>query len=100
MKYYAQSKSLHYNSIFTGLLKDGKKDMGASGFFVKNSRANVVDYLPSIMSSNQQMYIRNPAEQYDWAAYILPLTKTSWIALIAFCIFIPFIMALTMCERK
>ena len=91
---------MSYNLIFTGLLKEGKKDMGASGFFVKNSRANVVDYLPSIMSSNQQMYIRNPAEQYDWAAYILPLTKTSWIALIAFCILVPFIMALTMCERK
>ena len=81
-------------------MKDGKKDMGASGFIMKASRASVVDYLPSIMSSSQQMYIRNPAEQYDWAAYILPLTKTSWIALIAFCIFAPFLMALTMSERK
>ena len=81
-------------------MKDRKKDMSASGFFLKKSRASVVDYLPSIMSANQQMYIRNPAEQYDWAAYILPLTKESWIALICFCILIPFIMALAMSERK
>ena len=92
---------MHLHDLYiTGMLKDGKKDVAASGFIMKKSRASVVDYLPSLMSSSQQMYIRNPAEQYDWAAYILPLTKESWIALLCFCILVPLIMALTMSECK
>ena len=89
-----------HDFYFTGLLKNGEKDMSASGFIMKKSRAAVIDYLPSLMSSSQQMFIRNPAEQYDWTAYILPLTKESWIALLSFCILVPFIMALTMSVCK
>ena len=74
--------------------------MGASAFILKKSRATVVDYLPTLMSSYQQLFILNPVEQYDWEAYTLPLTREAWIAVLCFCAILPFIMALTMCERK
>ena len=83
-----------------GLLKDRKKDLGVSPFTLKQSRASVVDYLPTLMAAYEQFFIRNPAEAYDWVAYTLPLTREAWLAIVVFSILIPLIMGLAMTKRK
>ena len=85
---------------FKGLLKDRKKDMSASAFTMKQSRSTVVDYLPTLMVAYEQIFIGNPTEQYDWEAYILPLSHEAWMIALVFSIFIPLIMASIMNNCK
>ena len=85
---------------FAGLLKARKKDFGASAFIMSQARSSAVDYLPTLMVSYQQFFIRNPAEQYDWEAYTLPLSRDAWIAIGAFCLVLPLIMVVTMFDCK
>ena len=74
--------------------------MSASAFTMKQSRSTVVDYLPTLMVAYEQIFIGNPTEQYDWEAYILPLTHEAWIIVLVFSIFIPLIMAAIMHNCK
>lgn len=74
--------------------------MGACAFLMSQSRATVVDFLPALMEVYQQMYIRNPAEQYDWEAYQLPLQWDSWLVTIIFCLLLPFVMVILMSGSK
>ena len=67
---------------------------------MSQSRASVVDYLPTLMASYQQIFIRNPAEQFDWEAYTLPLSRDAWIAVCIFCLVSPLIMVITMFDCK
>ena len=82
------------------MLKDGKKDMSASAFIMKQSRSTAVDYLPTLMVAYQQLFIKNPAESYDLLAYTKPLTWESWLTVVIFCALIPFIMLPTMMDCK
>ena len=74
--------------------------MGASGFIMKQSRSTAVDYLPTLMLAYQQMFIRNPAEQFDWEVYSLPLQWDAWLVGIIVCLVLPLIMIITMSESK
>ena len=74
--------------------------MSASAFIMKQSRATAVDYLPTLMVAYTQLFIKNPAESYDWLAYTKPLTWDSWIALIIFCAALPIIMLPMLIDGK
>ena len=74
--------------------------MSASGFIMKQSRSTAVDYLPTLMVAYQQMFIRNPAEQFDWEVYSLPLQWDAWLVGIIFCMLLPFIMVIIMSGSK
>ena len=89
-----------FSFFSTGLLKDRKKDFGASAFIMKQSRATVVDYLPTLMPSYQQLFIRNPAEAFDWEAYTLPLSGNAWMAVGIFFLILPLIMVITFYDCK
>ena len=67
---------------------------------MKQSRSTAVDYLPTLMVAYQQMFIRNPAEQYDWEAYSLPMKWDAWLVAIIFCVILPFVMAIIMSGSK
>ena len=86
---------------FIGLLKDRKKDFGASAYDMSQSRASVVDYLPALMVTYQQIFIRNPSEQLDWNDYLRPLSRDTWIVVGGvFFIILPFIMFVNMFDCK
>ena len=52
------------------------------------------------MEEYQQLFIRNPAERYEWAVYTLPFSKEAWFGVLAFVLVIPFLMAITMFDCK
>ena len=74
--------------------------MSASGFSMTAARSKVVDYLPSLMEANTQMFIRSPTEQYDWESYSLPLKWDAWLVAIIYYFLLPFIMAIIMSGSK
>ena len=83
------------------MLKDRKKDFGASAYTMRQDRAFVVDYLPTLMVSYPQIFIRNPAEQLDWNDYLRPVSRHTWILVgVVFFIILPFIMFVTMFDCK
>ena len=74
--------------------------MGVTAFNWSPSRSTAVDYLPPFMVTYQQMFIRNPAEQFDWEAYSLPLQWDAWLVAIIFCFLLPFVMVIIMSGGK
>ena len=74
--------------------------MSASAFTMTAARATAVDYLPTFMETYPQMFIRSPAEQYDWETYSLPFKWNAWLVAITCCFFLPFIMIISMSGSK
>ena len=74
--------------------------MGVSAFLMKQSRATAVDYLPTLMVSYQQMFIRSPAELYDWEAYLLPFQWDAWLVAMLFYLLLPFGVIVVMSGSK
>jgi hypothetical protein len=72
-------------------LKKKEIDISASAFALTQSRSEVVDYLPTLMESYQQIFIRNPSESLDWTAYLKPLSSLAWISVGMFVLLTPII---------
>ena len=66
-------------------------DISASAFTMTQARSEVVDYLPTLMESYQQIFIQNPAESSDWTAYLKPLSSSAWISVGLFLFLSPII---------
>jgi hypothetical protein len=47
------------------------------------------------MEEYQQLFIRNPAELYDWEVYMMPFTKCAWFGTLAFILIMPFLLSIT-----
>ena len=82
------------------MLKEGKADFAAASFSQTKARSEVVDYLSLHMGEYKQIYIRNPAEEYDWEVYVLPLSRNSWLSILSFCIILPVVMAVLTLDGK
>ena len=65
--------------------------MSASAFGLTQARSEVVDYLPTLMESYQQIFIQNPAESLDWTAYLKPLSSLAWVSVGVFLFLTPII---------
>ena len=79
---------------------DGTADFAAASFSQSKFRSEVVDYISLHMEEYQQIFIRNPAELYDWEVYTMPLTKKAWFGLIGFCLGAPLLLLPAMVECK
>lgn len=77
-----------------------KIDFSASAFILTQTRSEVVDYLPTLMESYQQIFIQNPAESSDWAAYLKPVSTLGRISVAVFALLLPFIIAALFYDGK
>ena len=75
------------------MVAEGSLDIAPAEFTITKARSTVVDFLPAITESYQQIFIRNPAEALNWQAYIDPFTTFCWIAILLFVFLIPIIIA-------
>ena len=71
------------------LLQKKEIDISASAFSLTHARSEVVNYLPTMMESYQQLFIQNPAESLDWTAYLKPLSSLAWISVAMFLLLTP-----------
>ena len=76
-----------------GMLERNEIDIAPADLTITKARSAVVDYLPGMSSSYQQLFIRNPAEGLNWKAYLEPFTSETWLVIILFVVFIPLIVA-------
>ena len=75
------------------MLIEDKIDLAVADLTVTNSRSTAVDFLPSMMGSHEQLFLRNPADGLVLNAYAQPLTIIAWIGIALFIIIIPPILA-------
>ena len=76
-----------------GMLERNEIDIAPADVTITKARSAVVDYLPGMTSSYQQLFIRNPAEGLNWKAYLEPFTFETWLVIILFVVFIPLIVS-------
>ena len=75
------------------MLIEDKIDLAVADLTVTNSRSTAVDFLPSMMGSHEQLFLRNPADGLVLNAYAQPLTIIAWIGIALFIVVIPPILA-------
>jgi hypothetical protein len=74
--------------------------MAMQTYTITPTRMKIVDYLMTGSQSKGVIYIKNPAETYDWMVYINPLMNEGWIGVVAFCILIPGFVSIILFFRK
>ena len=93
--------SLHiFDLKHTGLLIDGHADFAATSFSQTKKRSDVIDFISIYMEEYQQVFIRNPAELYDWEVYMMPFTKRAWWGTLAFIVLTPFLLSISTLDSK
>ena len=80
----------HYNviHILGGLLND-EIDIAAADFTITSARSAVVDFLPVLIESFIQAFIKNPSDNLNWMAYLEPVTWWAWFGMAAFLLISP-----------
>ena len=56
-------------------------DVSPADFRITALRGPVVDFLPPIDEPHQRLFIANPAESFNWYAYVNPYTGAAWGAI-------------------
>ena len=53
-------------------------DIAPAEFTVTAIRSEVVDFNLPITESHQKLFVKNPAESFNWTAFIEPLSWSCW----------------------
>ena len=53
-------------------------------FTITLERGAVVDFLPVLVGSFIQVFIKNPTGKQNWMAFVEPLTWQAWVVILAF----------------
>ncbi|XP_059081679.1 glutamate receptor ionotropic, kainate glr-3-like isoform X2 [Tigriopus californicus] len=76
-----------------GQLHRREIDIAPAEFTVTALRSEVVDFNVPITESHQKLFVKNPAESFNWTAFIEPLSWSCWGVIALFIIFVPLAMA-------
>ena len=68
-------------------------DISPAEFTITKARSTVVDFLPALAESYQQLFLKNPAEALHWTAYTEPFTPVCWCVILLFVVVVPPIIA-------
>ena len=73
--------------VFQNLV-DGSVDFVTYGFFMSPIRLQFVDFLPTIMSTHDAIFvpIEDSSEEIDWKVFFEPFSIEAWIAVITKCV--------------
>ena len=64
-------------------------DIAAADFTVSFNRSEVIDFLPTLIQSFVQIFIKNPSASRNWLVFIEPITWQAWIVILVFFICVP-----------
>ncbi len=74
------------------LLRD-EIDIAPAEFTVTALRSKAVDFLLPVTESHQKIFVKNPAESFNWTAFLEPLEWSCWGVIVIFIAVVPFFMA-------
>ena len=76
-KSWGTYKDGKWNGMIRQLVED-EVDIAPAEFTVTHIRSTSVDFLVPIAESHQRLFISNPAESFNWRAYIEPVLLEAW----------------------
>ena len=76
-----------------GMLIKDEIDIAPADLTVTRARSTAVDFLPSLMGSHEQLFLKNPADGLVLNAYAQPLTVLSWLGVALYIALIPPVLA-------
>ena len=82
--------------IFIAQIINSEIDIAPAEFTITQNRSKAVDFLVPITQSHQRFFIKNPANSYNWMAFIEPLRNSAWLATFILLISFPPILAFLM----
>ena len=63
--------------------------VAVADFTVTKARSGSVTFLESLLKIHHSIFIQNPREGINMMAYVQPLHRVSWLALLCFCSLTP-----------
>ena len=75
------------------MLIEDKIDIAPADLTVTRARSTAVDFLPSLMQSHEQLFLKNPADGLALNAYAQPLTILAWVGVAFYIALIPPVLA-------
>ena len=75
------------------MVERGILDIAPSDLTINKARSTVVDFLPTLAESYQQIFLSNPADALHWSAYVEPFTPICWVGILIFVVVVPPIIA-------
>ena len=82
------------------MVLDGTVHFAADNFGISDQRMKVVDFLKIREGAVGRLYIKDPIDTFDWGVYIMPLMKDAWVAILLFCLLVPFLMVIAVVDCK
>ena len=82
--------------IFIAQIINSEIDIAPAEFTITQNRSKAVDFLVPITQSHQRFFIKNPANSFNWMAFIEPLRNSAWLATFILLISFPPILAFLM----
>ena len=87
----------HYGSLqpdgsWSGMIRqlaDGEADIAPVPFTITESRSTVVTFASPINMIYHSLFIKNPAETFNYTAYIEPIHWTGWVAILVMIFVVP-----------
>ena len=77
------------------LLEKQDADMGITPFTITHERSAVMTFSTPLTQIYHSLFIKNPAETFNYTAYIKPMHWLSWVGLFIFSICVPPLLFLT-----
>ena len=83
-----------------GLLLQSNADIAIAPFAYTVERKEVLNYIYLISPEYGRLYIRNPAETFDWEVFTKPFRRESWIGTFLFSLIVPILFRVLMYNCK
>ena len=78
---------------FAEMLQEGELDISPTCFTPTKARQTVVDFLPDLTEEILHLTLKNPADSYEWRAYVEELTPLCWGGIFIFGAIAPIVLA-------
>ena len=75
------------------MLQRKEIDISPQDFTITVERTSVVDFLPGITPTYEQIFVKNPDTLPNWLAYLEPLHLSCWLAILLFLLLVPLMVA-------
>ena len=76
-----------------GMIQQGIADIAVTDLTLTKERSSAVDFLPSVMETNDELFINHPGDSLSLDAYIAPFSSNSWVGVILWIGIFPIILA-------
>jgi hypothetical protein len=80
-------------SGMVGIIEKGTEDIAVTDLTITKARSTAVDFLPSLLEVNEELFINHPGDSLSLQAYITPFSSLSWLCILAWILIVPIILA-------